>query len=85
MANKGSKAKQKYDAAYLKRPEQAAKNAARKRARRAYEKKHGPLPAGVDVDHKKRLAKGGSNSEDNLVSKPQKENRGWRRGKKGYG
>ena len=83
--NKGSKAKQAYDAAYGARPEQKKKRALRNAARREYEKAHGDLPGTVDVDHKKRLAKGGTNSPDNLRAVPEKKNTGWRRGLKKYG
>lgn len=85
MASKQSKAKQKYDKEYNARPEQVKKRMQRNRARAAYEREHGDLPSDVDVDHKRRLAKGGSNDMSNLRAISQKENRGWRRGKKGYG
>lgn len=85
MASKQSKAKQKYDKEYNARPEQVKKRMQRNRARAAYEREHGDLPSDVDVDHKRRLAKGGSNDMSNLRATSQKENRGWRRGKKGYG
>lgn len=85
MASKQSKAKQKYDKEYNARPEQVRKRMQRNRARAAYEREHGDLPSDVDVDHKRRLAKGGSNDMSNLRATSQKENRGWRRGKKGYG
>jgi len=83
--NKGSKAKQEYDKAYGARPEQKKKRALRNAARREYEKAHGDLPGTVDVDHKKRLAKGGTNSPENLRAVPEKKNVGWRKGPKGYG
>lgn len=38
----------------------------RMNARNAYERKHGQIPAGVDLDHKKPIIKGGSNSPGNL-------------------
>jgi hypothetical protein len=84
VANKGTPAKQKYDAAYEARPEQVANRVKRNKARRDYEAKHGDLPSTVDVDHKRRLAKGGSNAAGNLRAVDQSKNRGWRGGKKGY-
>lgn len=53
-------------------------------ARRAMEKKHGPIPAGVDVDHKRELKLGGSNDFSNLRLRDASENRGdksWRKGR----
>ncbi len=52
-----------------------SKDATRHRARRALEKKIGPIPSNKDVDHKKPLAKGGSNSIKNLRVRSQKANR----------
>lgn len=83
--NKGSKAKQEFDAAYGARPEQKKKRALRNAARREYEKANGDLPGTVDVDHKKRLAKGGTNAKENLRAVPEKKNAGWRKGAKNYG
>lgn len=71
-------------AAYQGTEEQKKNRAARNTARRRYEKAHGDLPSTTDVDHKKRLAKGGSNSPSNLRAAPEKKNAGWRKGKKGY-
>lgn len=85
MANKGGPRKAAYDKAYNARPEQKKKRAARNKARREYERKNGDLPSHVDVDHKRRLAKGGTNAAGNLRPSSQKKNRGWRKGKKGYG
>lgn len=84
MANKGGAGKAAYDKEYNAKPEQVKKRMMRNAARREYEAKHGDLPATVDIDHKKRLAKGGDNSSDNLRPTTQKKNRGWRRGKTGY-
>lgn len=84
MTSKQSKAKQEYDKAYNARPDQKKKRAMRNAARREYEEKNGDLPANVDVDHKRRLAKGGGNDQSNLRAASQTENRGWRKGKKGY-
>ena len=85
MASKQPLSKQRYDKAYGARPEQKANRAARGRARYAYEKEHGDLPSNIDVNHKKRIAKGGTNAKGNLEPKSQHANRGWRRGKKQYG
>jgi len=52
-----------------------SKDATRHRARRAYEKAHGDLPSNVDVDHKRSLKSGGSNSVSNLRARSQKDNR----------
>jgi len=51
-----------------------SKDATRHRARRAYEKKHGDLPSDVDVDHKKTLKSGGSNSLSNLRARKDSSN-----------
>lgn len=59
--------------------------AARNRARRLMEKKHGKEALkGKDVDHKKRLDKGGTNAASNLRVRDPVANRGWRKGKSGY-
>lgn len=51
-------------------------DATRHRARRAVEKKLGKdLPSNVDVDHKKPLKNGGSNSTSNLRVRSQRANR----------
>lgn len=61
-------------------PEQIKKRAQRNAARAAMEKKHGKAAlAGKDVDHKKRIAHGGSNSASNLRVQSVAKNRGWRR------
>jgi len=52
-----------------------SRDAQRKRARRAYEKEHGDLPKGIDLDHKKALKDGGSNGKRNLRPRPAKANR----------
>jgi len=84
MANKGGPKKAAYDKAYNARPEQVKKRAQRNAARAEYEKKHGDLPANVDVDHKRMIKDGGGNSDSNLRASSQTKNRGWRKGKKGY-
>jgi len=45
-------------------------------ARRKYEKEHGPLPKGWDVDHKKSIKAGGSNAMSNLRARRSSANRG---------
>jgi len=68
----------KYDG----QPEVKAKRAARNRARRAYENANGELPAGVDVDHKRPLAKGGAPTAlKNLRAVPAAKNRSFARTK----
>lgn len=52
-----------------------SKDAIRHRARRKYEKAHGDLPSNVDVDHKRTLNAGGSNSLSNLRARSAKSNR----------
>lgn len=66
-------------------PEQIKKRAQRNQARREYEKRNGDLPSNVDVDHKKRIADGGSNAPSNLRAVHEKKNSAWRKGKRGYG
>lgn len=65
-------------------PEQIIKRSQRNKARRAYEKVHGDLPSNVDVDHKKRIDKGGTNKPSNLRALTESKNSAWRKGKKGY-
>lgn len=61
---------------YHSRPEQMEKNAARKRARRKLEKEGKVKPFdGKDVDHKKPLKRGGSNSRSNLRVQSASKNR----------
>lgn len=87
MAEKGKNGGRDYKkeyAQYHSKPEQIANRAKRNEARAEYEKKHGDLPSNVDVDHKKRLAKGGSNDPKNLRAVSESKNSGWRKGKKGY-
>ena len=84
--NKGGPRKAAYDKAYNARPDQVKKRTMRNQARAEYEKKHGDLPATVDVDHKKPLDRTtqGANDPANLRAVSEKKNRGWRRGKSGY-
>ena len=83
--NKGGPTKAAYDKAYNARPDQVNKremrNAARAKLMRDGKVSKGD---GKDVDHKKPLKNGGSNSQSNLEVKSQTENRGWRKGKSGY-
>jgi hypothetical protein len=51
-----------------------SKDATRHRARRKYEKAHGDLPSNVDVDHKRTLKNGGSNSLSNLRARKASSN-----------
>lgn len=83
--NKGGAKKAAYDKAYNARPEQVnnreKRNAARAEMMRAGVVKKGD---GKDVNHKKPLDRGGSNSKSNLEVTGQTQNRGWRKGKSGY-
>lgn len=85
MANKGGPKKAAYDKQYNATPEHKKERAQRNAARREYEDKHGDLPSDVDVDHKRRIAKGGTNTKGNLRAVGEEKNAGWRKGKKGYG
>jgi 5-methylcytosine-specific restriction endonuclease McrA len=63
-------------------PEQLAKQSARHKARRAYEKAHGKLPDSVDVDHVKPLSKGGDATKlSNLRAATDNANRSFARNK----
>lgn len=84
MATKPRNYRKEYDN-YHARPEQKANRAKRNAARRQYEKANGDLPSSVDVNHKRRLAKGGTNTPTNTEAMSRKQNRGWRKGMKGYG
>ena len=64
-------------------PAQLKAQSERHKARRAYEKAHGDLPATVDVDHKKAMSKGGSSKLSNLRAAPQSENTSFARTKTG--
>lgn len=78
--NKGGPKKAAYDKAYNARPEQKKNRAERNAARRELEKS-GVVHKGdgKDVDHKKMLDNGGTNSRSNLRVVDQKTNRGWRK------
>lgn len=83
--NKGGAKKAAYDKAYNARPEQVKNRVARNAARREM-MAEGKVSKGdgKDVDHKKPLDQGGSNTKSNLEVKSQTANRGWRKGKSGY-
>lgn len=66
---------------YNARPEQVAKRAERNKARAMLEKEGRVSKGdGKDVDHKKPLRSGGSNSRSNLRVVSKSRNRGWRDG-----
>lgn len=73
-----------YQKAYNARPDEIKRRSQRNQARKAYEKANGDLPTSVEVDHKRMVKDGGTNSPNNLRALPAKENRAWRKGKKGY-
>jgi 5-methylcytosine-specific restriction endonuclease McrA len=83
--NKGGPTKAAYDKAYNAKPDQVNKREMRNAARAAL-MRDGKVTKGdgKDVDHKKPLKNGGSNTQSNLTVKSQTENRGWRKGKSGY-
>ena len=68
---------------YHKRPKQRHNRSLRNIARREYETTHGNLPTSVDVDHRRPLDKGGSNSVSNLRARSRAANRSFRRNKRG--
>jgi len=82
---KTSKKKLEYMAEYQKSPEEIKKREARNRARYQAEKA-GKVHKGdgKEVDHIKRLAKGGSEDASNTRVVSAAKNRGWRKGKSGY-
>jgi len=80
---KSSKRKLAYDTKYESTPAQIANRPTRNKARRAYAKTHGKVPAGMDIDHKQALDAGGTNVPSNLRPQPASINRGWRGGKGG--
>jgi hypothetical protein len=85
--NKGGKTKAEYDKAYESTPEQKKKRAMRNQARREAIK-DGKVTKGdgKDVDHKKMLDSGGTNSKSNLRVVDETTNRGWRKNNgKNYG
>jgi hypothetical protein len=75
----------KKEAKYHAQPEQVANRVKRNQARAAMEKKLGrKLPSNVDVDHKRPLSAGGSNSDSNTRVVSESKNSAWRKGSKGY-
>ena len=70
--------------AYQGKPEQIKNRSERNKARRQVEKKVGNLPSDKDVDHKKMIKDGGTNTPSNLRVQSESENSAWRRGRKGY-
>ena len=76
-SNKATGRKYSYDTEYQDRPEQVANRVKRNKARREMAKSKGKAAMkGKDVDHKKPLSKGGSNSKGNLRLASKKKNRG---------
>lgn len=84
MAKRTRDYRKEYDT-YHGTPEQKKKRAMRNKARAEYEKANGKLPTDTVVDHKQRLAKGGTNAKGNLRAVSRAKNAGWRKGMKGYG
>jgi len=78
--NKGGPTKAAYDKAYNARPEQVKKREMRNQAR-AEMMRDGKVHKGdgKDVDHKKMLDGGGTNSKSNLRVVDKETNRGWRK------
>jgi len=71
--------KHEYDS-YHAKPEQKKKRATRNAARRELESQGRVSKGdGKDVDHKKPLRNGGTNSASNLRVTSQSTNRGWRK------
>lgn len=62
---------------------QRVKERAQRNAAREMLKKEGAVKKGHDVDHKRPLSKGGSNSRSNLRSVPASQNRSVKRNKDG--
>ena len=82
---KSSKAKLAYQKAYNARPEEVNKREKNNAARRAL-MREGKVKVGDgrDVAHKVALENGGGNTPSNLEVETRKQNRGWRKGGKGY-
>lgn len=51
----------------------------RMNARYAFEKKHGDLPTHMQVDHKKAISQGGTNTPSNLRAIPKEQNESFKR------
>lgn len=60
-------------------PRRKADRAERMRADRAWEKQHGPIPKGEQLDHKKPLSEGGTNAKTNLRPIPAHDNESYKR------
>lgn len=70
---------------YEEQPKQVKNREARNRARAEVERKVGhKLPGTTDVDHKRPMADGGTNTPGNLRAISESRNRSWRKGAKGY-
>lgn len=83
---KDTPGKKKYDTAYEKNPTQVKNREERNQARLAAERA-GTVKKGdksTDIDHKKPLIEGGSNSKANQRPRSVVANRGWRKGESGY-
>lgn len=59
-------------------PQRKKEREMRVKARRAFERANGPIPAGMDVNHIKPLSKGGGN-KDNLDLRKSSKNRSYPR------
>lgn len=68
---------------YHKRPKQRHNRSLRNIARREYEETNGNLSTSMDVDHRKPLIKGGTNSVSNLRARSRAANRSFKRNKRG--
>lgn len=77
---KTSKNKLEYMKAYNKKPEVKQALVDRRRAQRhAIAAGTQKIGDGIDLDHKKMLAEGGSGKDSNVRPRSVKENRGWRK------
>jgi 5-methylcytosine-specific restriction endonuclease McrA len=73
--------KEEYDN-YQGKPDQIKNRVLRNKAHRLLEEvMGGPIKQGMDVDHKKPLARGGTNAITNLRIRPESDNRSFRRNK----
>jgi hypothetical protein len=81
----GKKSYTDYDLKYQARPEQVKNRVARNAARRdALKQGLVHKGDGKDIAHKQALDNGGSNAKSNVSVQSAAENRGWRKGRKGY-
>lgn len=82
---KSSPAKLKYQAAYNRRPEEAAKGVERRRTRRhMIAEGKVAIGDGKDVSHKRAMENGGKSNPSNVKVESSAANRGWRAGQSGY-